>query len=87
MTRNPSPMIIGVPKSAKVVTKTSRAPVEIDGTISGRITVRKAPRRVRPRLMAASSRLWSIVLKPEETSRNTNGKALRVKTRMIPGQP
>ncbi len=36
-TRYPSPIIIGVPKSEKVVTKTNKAPVDIEGITKGKI--------------------------------------------------
>lgn len=80
-------MIIGVPKSDSDVTKTSSAPVASDGTMSGTITVSATRTGRRPRLMAASSMLWSTVRSPALTSRNTNGSACSVNTSTMPLTP
>ena len=53
--RKPSPMIMGVPKSAMVPMKTRRPPAVSDGAKMGRMAVRIVRRGGEPRLRAASS--------------------------------
>ena len=54
MTLNPSPISIGVPKSAIAFIKTMSAPARIVGVMSGTMTVTTLRTPLHPRLSAAS---------------------------------
>ena len=60
MTLNPSPMSIGVPKSAMAFMNTMSAPARIVGVMSGTITVNTFRTPLHPRLSAASMSAESI---------------------------
>ena len=85
--RNPSPMIMGVPKSAMVPMKTSRPPAVSEGARMGRMAVQSVRRGGEPRLSAASSIDWSTERSAADTRRKTKGKYCTMNTSRIPRQP
>ena len=87
MTRNPSPISIGVPKSASELMNTSSEPASTVGRISGmtmQATLRAGPQ---PRLCDASSSDGSSFFIAPETYMKMNGYSLSASTRTMPKNP
>ena len=61
MTLNPSPISIGVPKSAIAFMNTMSAPARIVGVMSGTMTVATLRMPLQPRLSAASTSAASML--------------------------
>ena len=84
---NPSPISIGVPKSANAFINTSKAPANIVGVIKGIAIVATFLKGEHPKLSAASIRETSILLKAPETYIKIKGYNFKVKTKSIPPKP